>query len=297
MVCVAVNSPKTPVTEGSGDLAPATLPNPCKMPGPLVTPLPNLGQSSDHLTDCTTTVLIEGKKVAIKGSYYMSSLSGDMASKSTGGGVVSSCEEGKTGFAAPGSMNVKAEGKNIQLLGDAMLNNGSNPYNSGTAPGNKQSPALTGVEKQVADQLCEDFCDYIAKTPQPRSSKDLEHQCAASGKYTNVEFTAKSTALVEGTSPGVAAAMKRAAVAGLAEGNYAVEEVKVQFDAVLLEKPGGNIVRIYDFKLPPKDRWHSSQKQYELYKDMMKGKEPVSICPATCGDCKTYEQLHPARTP
>jgi uncharacterized Zn-binding protein involved in type VI secretion len=148
MSSIGVNPPKTPVTEGSGDKSPATLPNVCKMPGPpapfVPTPLPNIGQSSDGLSDCTSTVKFEGKKVAIKGSYYMSKLSGDMASKGTGGGIISATTEGKTKFVAPGSMNVKAEGKNIQLLGDAMSNNGSNPDNSATVPGNIQGPIGVG---------------------------------------------------------------------------------------------------------------------------------------------------------
>lgn len=145
MISVGVNPPKTPVTEGSSDVAPATLPNVCKMPGPpapfVPTPLPNVGQSSDRLNDATSTVKIEGTKVAIKGSYYMSQPSGDVASQGTGGGIVSATVQGKTEFVAPGSMTVKAEGKNIQLLGDAMTNNGGSPANSGTLPGNQQAPA------------------------------------------------------------------------------------------------------------------------------------------------------------
>lgn len=149
MISVGVNPPKTPVTEGSLDMAPATLPNVCKMPGPpapfIPTPLPNIGRSADRLTDPTTTVQIEGKKVAIKGSYYMSQPSADVASQGTGGGIVSAKTQGKTEFVAPGSMNVKAEGKSIQLLGDAMTNNGGSPSNSGTMPGNQQSPSAVGV--------------------------------------------------------------------------------------------------------------------------------------------------------
>lgn len=165
MVSVAVNPPKTPVTEGSGDKAPATLPNVCKMPGtPFTpTPLPNIGQSSDKLTECTKNVLIEGKKIAIKGTYYMSKLSGDMASKSTGGGLISSVEEGKTKFVAPGSMNVKAEGKNIQLLGDAMSNNGSNPDNAATIPGNIQTAASLGLTDEELAAICEAFCASQAR--------------------------------------------------------------------------------------------------------------------------------------
>jgi uncharacterized Zn-binding protein involved in type VI secretion len=128
------------------DLAPATLPNVCKMPGPpapfIPTPLPNIGQSSDRLSDGTSTVTIEGKKVAIKGAHYMSQPSPDVASQGTGGGIVSSQTQGKTEFVAPGSMNVKAEGKNIQLLGDAMTNNGGSPANAATMPGNQQAPAV-----------------------------------------------------------------------------------------------------------------------------------------------------------
>src|SRR5205809_7750128 len=105
---VAVNPPKTPVTKGSNGIATATLPNVCKMPGPpapfVPTPLPNIGKSGDNLKKCTTKVLFEGKKVAIEGSYYKSM--GDMASKGTGGGLVSSATHGKTKFVAPGSRNV-----------------------------------------------------------------------------------------------------------------------------------------------------------------------------------------------
>jgi len=149
MSTVGVNPPKTPVTEGSSDIAPATLPNVCKMPGPpapfIPTPLPNIGQSSDSLTDGTTTVLFDGNKVAIQGSYYMSQPSPDVASQGTGGGIVSSTVQGKTEFVAPGSMTVKAEGKNIQLLGDAMTNNGGSPANAATMPGNQQAPTGVGV--------------------------------------------------------------------------------------------------------------------------------------------------------
>ncbi len=144
MVSVGVNPPKTPVTEGSMDMAPATLPNVCKMPGPpapfVPVPLPNFGRSADRLAKATKKVKIDGKKVAIKGSYYMSQPSPDVASQGTGGGIVSAKVQGKTEFVAPGSMNVKAEGKNIQLLGDAMTNNGGSPANSGTVPGNQQAP-------------------------------------------------------------------------------------------------------------------------------------------------------------
>ena len=183
MSSVSVNPPKTPVTEGSSDKAIATLPNVCKMPGPpapfVPTPLPNIGQSGHSLSDCTTTVLIEDKKVAIKGTHYMSRLSGDMASKGTGGGLVSSTTEGKTKFVAPGSMNVKAEGKNVQLLGDAMTNNGSNPDNTTTLPGNVQGAATPAFiekigDKDAADKLCDAACHAIDEKKKGSTKKNQE---------------------------------------------------------------------------------------------------------------------------
>ncbi len=132
------------------------------MPGPpapfVPTPLPNIGRSGDKLKKCTKKILFEGKKVAIKGSYYMSM--GDIASKGTGGGIVSGTTHGKTKFVAPGSMNVKAEGKNIQLLGDAMTNNGNND-NAITIPGNQQAPAVPMGAGEKAFKCAVKKCDYM----------------------------------------------------------------------------------------------------------------------------------------
>ncbi len=123
---VSVNPPKTPVTAGSNGMSMATLPNVCKMPGPpapfVPTPLPNIGQSGSSLKSASKKVKIEGKKVAIKGSTFKSK--GDMASKGTGGGLISATTHGTTKFTTPGSMNVKIEGKNVQLLSDMTTNDG-----------------------------------------------------------------------------------------------------------------------------------------------------------------------------
>lgn len=154
---ISVNPPKTPVTEASSGKALATTPNVCKMPGPpapfVPVPLPNLGTSSDSLQNGTTTVKFEGKKVAIKGATFMSKPSGDVASQGTGGGIVSMKVQGKTEFLAPGSMDVKAEGKNIQLLGDAMGNNGGSPVNAAT-----MAELQAAVGPTVAQELCDEVC-------------------------------------------------------------------------------------------------------------------------------------------
>lgn len=103
----------------------ASVPNVCKMPGPpapfVPTPLPNIGQSGNGLAKFAKKVTFDGQKVGIKGCEFNSV--GDIASKGTGGGIVSMTTHGKTKFVSPGSMNVKVEGKNVHLLADFTTNN------------------------------------------------------------------------------------------------------------------------------------------------------------------------------
>jgi hypothetical protein len=54
-------------------------------------------------------------------------------------------------------MDVKADGKNIQLLGDAMSNNGGSPANASTMK--ELQTALGGVAE--ADALCKSICDTL----------------------------------------------------------------------------------------------------------------------------------------
>ncbi|QRK08423.1 DUF4150 domain-containing protein [Archangium violaceum] len=150
MTKVTVNFPKTPVTKGSSGVAAATLPNVCKMPGPpapfVPTPLPNIGKSGDSPQGYSKTVTIDGNAVAITGASFGSQ--GDMASKGMGGGLISSNTHGPTKFLGPGSMNVKIEGKNVQLLGDPMLNNcgpSGSPANAATMTGIIQASGVMAV--------------------------------------------------------------------------------------------------------------------------------------------------------
>ncbi|HYO73709.1 MAG TPA: PAAR-like domain-containing protein [Archangium sp.] len=163
MPTVAVNPPKTPVTAGSNSFAAATVPNVCKMPGPpapfVPTPLPNIGKSGASPKNFSKTVTIEGHAVAIQGSSFGSM--GDVASKGTGGGIVSNNVEGPTTFVGPGSMNVQFEGKNVQYLGDPMLNNGGptgNPANAATLAGVTHVALPLSV---IEELLCSLFCECL----------------------------------------------------------------------------------------------------------------------------------------
>ena len=138
---VSINPPKTPCTKESRGIAKATIPNICKMPGPpapfVPAPLPNIGKSSLSPKGYSKKVKIEGKTVAIRGATFKSI--GDIASKGTGGGLISANTHGVTKFITPGSMDVKIEGKNVHLLGEPMLNNcgpsGSPPNTGATMQG------------------------------------------------------------------------------------------------------------------------------------------------------------------
>jgi hypothetical protein len=181
MPTVSVKAPKTPVTTGSKGMATAAPPNMCKMPGPpppfVPTPLPNIGKSDLSPKDFTTTVKVEGEAVAIKGSTFGSM--GDVASKGLGGGMVSMNCEGPTAFVAPGAIDVKAEGKSVQLLGDATTNN-NGPSGS---PPNTSTPAVvqgSGAPAVTQEDPCEaikaKFGIDVAAYKDHKGKKSVDYQ-------------------------------------------------------------------------------------------------------------------------
>lgn len=158
---VSVNGPKTPVTKGSNGTAMATLPNICKMPGPpapfIPAPLPNIGKSGEKVKGYSKKVKVEKKTVAIKGASFGSM--GDVASKGTGGGMLSSNTHGPCKFISPGSMDVKFEGKNVHLLSDLVTNNGGpsgSPANAATMMGAINPTGVVSVPEDIKCPICED---------------------------------------------------------------------------------------------------------------------------------------------
>lgn len=149
MPSVGIHPPKTPVTSGSNGIAKNTIPNVCKMPGPpapfVPTPLPNIAKSGLSPKNYSTSVKIDGYTVAIRGATFESI--GDIASKGTGGGLISANTHGPAKFITPGSMTVKIEGKSVHLLGEPMLNNcgpSGSPPNTGAT--------MTGVGQEDQDK-------------------------------------------------------------------------------------------------------------------------------------------------
>ena len=152
MASVSIHPPKTPVTQGSSGVAKATLPNVCKMPGPpapfVPSPLPNIAKSGQSPKGYSTSVKIEGNAVAIRGASFEST--GDVASKGTGGGLLSANTHGPAKFLTPGSLTVSVEGKSVHLLGEPMLNN----------LGPSGSPPNTGATMTGLDQADQDVKPY-----------------------------------------------------------------------------------------------------------------------------------------
>lgn len=180
---VGVNPPKTPVTKGSNGIAAATVPNVCKMPGPpapfVPAPLPNIGKSGDSPKGYTKKVKVEGKPAAIKGATFKSM--GDVASKGTGGGLVSSNTHGPTKFVGPGSLDTKFEGKAVQLLTDPMLNNcgpSGNPPNSATLAGILQLAAAMMFPEQAGNNPteCTDNASHNWQCREAKGKKRLSQK-------------------------------------------------------------------------------------------------------------------------
>lgn len=169
MASVAIHPPKTPVTKGSMGIAKATIPNICKMPGPpapfVPSPLPNIAKSGMSPKGYSTTVKIEGNTVAIRGATFKSM--GDMASKGTGGGLISANTHGPAKFITPGSLTVKIQGKSVHLLSEPILNNlgasGMPPNTGATMTGLGQANQdLTDFQMEL---LCMIFCQCLQTRP------------------------------------------------------------------------------------------------------------------------------------
>lgn len=188
MPSVAIHPPKTPVTKGSHTMAKATLPNVCKMPGPpapfIPTPLPNIAKSELSPKDYSTTVKIEGNTVAIRGATFESI--GDMASKGTGGGLISANCHGPAKFITPGSMTVKIEGKGVHLLGEPMLNNcgasGSPPNTGATMMGAGADHAdLSAIKDKLEKIACDCAKEKTFQQIYPEGDKDEWLNCVILG--------------------------------------------------------------------------------------------------------------------
>lgn len=291
MPSVSIHPPKTPVTKGSMGTAAATVPNVCKMPGPpapfVPTPLPNIAKSGNSPKGYSTSVKIEGNAVAIRGASFASM--GDIASKATGGGLISANTHGVAKFITPGSMTVKIQGKSVHLLGEPMLNNcgpSGNPPNAATMAGVIQGVATPGFadaigDKDIADQLCDAACKAMddkrkqdaagtgTKGYQQFMAERLSTGAPSYVPTVNPRILSEVTAEIPQTFgrsmqivtsatrtiPGTAAAAPTGLYGGLARGSQLGRGWTTRWDHVILRNPANgcvsnNISRFVEVKFP-----------------------------------------------
>lgn len=259
MASVGIHPPKTPVTKGSSGIAKATLPNVCKMPGPpapfVPSPLPNIATSGTSPKGYTKRVKVERKTVAVRGASFKSM--GDIASKGTGGGLLSMNTHGPAKFIMPGSFTVKFEGKGVHLLGEPMLNNlgpsGSPPNTGATLAGLTQADAKR--IQDAANALCVEFCAEIKSGW--KSSHKLETRLSTDPAMAAKGLTFPPSSAVSHVFNGVS----RTTIP----------------DAMLTLKSGAK--QCFDFK-GPGDRWRGDQYARQT---RLAGRTPWEISQATCG--------------
>jgi hypothetical protein len=194
-ISVGVNPPKTPVTKGSHGIAQNTIPNICKMPGPpapfVPAPLPNIAKSELNPQGYSKTVEIEGNAVAIRGATFESI--GDMASKGTGGGLISANCHGPAKFISPGSLTVQIEGNNVHQLSDMMLNNcgpGGSPPNTGATMCGGETQSTAPLGKMPID--CENGT-YDGKQFDECEKKQICAKCAEVNKQAEAGMIKRRT--------------------------------------------------------------------------------------------------------
>jgi len=266
---VAVNPPKTPVTKGSNGIAAATMPNICKMPGPpapfVPTPLPNIGTSDDSPQGYSTTVKIEGQPVAIQGASFNSK--GDIPSQGTGGGLVSNNVQGPTKFVAPGSLDVKIDGKNTQYLGDQMTNNngpGGSPPNSATMAGLLQAPAMDVADLEAIANACNKKVNKAAGYP-PGKPKGRECTTLGTKKHKCCE-----DAIKKANNPKVQSEQSFSKT-----GKRMPRGGPCRPDVVVCDA-ANNVKEVYDFKFNCNGKPKMSKRQKKKYKRAF-GVTPVII--------------------
>lgn len=257
----------------SSGITSATIPDVCKTPspgGPVPVPYPNVAQS---ITLAGGTTSVKGDKVmaANKGSKFLLS-NGDNAG--VAGGVKSSTFMKEATWILY-SFDVKLNKKNACRLTDKMFHNAENAANLG---GYYQGDVVvTGVDKEVADELCKEFCDDLQKNfKQNKKTGEWTHRkSAVKGTRWSDKLEARLKA-VEHKAP-----WKKWRVTF--QNKYLR---KAPIPDALRKTAGGLNWRSFDFKFPgdyprkgkKKGQWGQIAKQ----KRLCRGRPPLIISPDTC---------------
>jgi len=160
----------TVVHAGSGGISTAA-PDTCKTPtpaGPQPLPYPNIAQSSDA-SQVTTTVMVDGNGVMVKGSTFALS-SGDEPGSALG--IMSNKIKGPASFTNYSS-DVKFDGKTVARLSDPMGQNQGSDNAAG--PAEVQGPIVAAPGSGDSEQ--EEACKKTEKNKVP-DTKEAHDQAA-----------------------------------------------------------------------------------------------------------------------
>lgn len=258
-------------------LSTATIPDVCKTPspgGPVPIPYPNIAQIIT-LASGTTTVKTDKVMGANKGSKFSLS-NGDNAG--TIGGVKSNVFMKEATWILY-SFDVKMDGKSACRLTDKMFHNSENAANLAGYIG---PVVLAGDSKDIADELCSEFCKDLKKA----FTKD-----PSTGKWKrDYSKTPKGTRLsdkLEGRLKDVQG-KKPWKDWGITFQNRHIPKTPPD---VLRTAANGSKMRCFDFKFP-RDRYRSgkvnpatgrrSLSQAARQKRLTNGRKPVEISADTC---------------
>lgn len=244
-------------------LSTATIPDVCKTPtpgGPVPIPYPNIAQIIT-LANGTTTVKTDKIMAANKGSEFSIS-NGDNAG--TVGGIKSNVFMKEATWLLY-SFDVKMDGKNTCRLTDPMYHNHENAVNLAGYIG---PVVLVGDAKQLADDLCIEFCEDLKKG----------HKQGKKGGWSKKKSFSKR----HGWSKKLEKRIAEQKAAG--DPRWANLEITPKFhggatipDAVFYV--AGKPFRVFDFKFP-KDRMRGDQFDREF---SICNKKPVEINAKDCG--------------
>ena len=269
------------VHKGSNGISIATIPDVCKTPspgGPVPIPYPNISQSATLAKGTTTVKADGGMMIANKGSEFSLS-NGDNAG--VAGGVKSSTFMKESTWILY-SFDVKMDGKNACRLSDKKFQNHENTVDLG---GVLQAPVaaaagLSQEEKEVADCLCDGFCDRLKKG----FKKGPKGGYRKKGSYTRRHNWSKD--LEDEINAGAPPPPGKSAASCLAGKDVQASErfpkppkrTKTIPD-VNLKDTAGNVTRCFDFKFPG-DRLRGTQLARQ--EKLAQGNALVVISAKTC---------------
>ncbi|MDE2372010.1 MAG: DUF4150 domain-containing protein [Burkholderiales bacterium] len=268
------------VHKGSSAISAATVPDVCKTPspgGPVPIPYPNISQSAT-LDKGTTTVKADGgMMIATKGSEFALS-NGDNAG--VAGGVKSSTFMKESTWILY-SFDVKMDGSNACRLTDKKFQNHENTVDLGGA---LQMPVavaagLSQQEKEVADCLCDGFCDRLKKGFKKGPKGGYRKKLSFSRRH---NWSKDLEDEIKTPPPGKSAAscLQGKPVAASERFPKPPKRVKTIPD-VNLKDSAGQVTRCFDFKFPG-DRLRGTQRVRQ--EKLAGGKKLVVISAKTC-DC------------